>query len=475
MPSLMAQALLSAILAASDDGPLTMSSLPPEGLRILLADDEPNIRKTMIICLEQGAHAVVAVSNARDAATTNARQIFDLAFVDIRLGNDSGLDLIPELLAANPALKIVVITAYASIDSAVKAIKCGAYDYLPKPFTPAQIEIVVRKASDVLALENKLHDTEAELGQNSPDIELASLSPVMQRTLALAKQVAGSAATVALSGETGTGKGVLARLVHRWSARARKPFSVVSCPSLSSELLESELFGHVRGAFTGAQRDNPGRVALTEGGTLFLDEIGELPLPLQSKLLRFIQEREYERIGDPVTRQADVRVLTATNRDLKQAVANGTFREDLYYRLNVIQIELPPLRQRVEDIERLAGRLCAFFARQNHRRSLSLSDDALATLKAHSWPGNVRELRNTIERAAILCPGESIGAEYLPLPRQSPLREPPPELGALTSLEHIEEEHIRRVIAATHSLEAAASVLGIDQATLWRKRKKMGI
>jgi NtrC-family two-component system response regulator AlgB len=276
-----------------------------------------------------------------------------------------------------------------------------------------------------------------------------------------------------LRGPSGTGKTVLARAIHGWSHRAAKPLGTISCPTLSPELLESELFGHVRGAFTGALRDNPGRVAACEGGTLFLDEIGDLPLSIQPKLLRFIQDREYERLGDQRTRRADVRILAATNADLEQAVKDGRFREDLYYRLNVIQIEIPPLRERPDDTELLATTMLGFFGAQNHKVFRGFSEDALRALRNYQWPGNIRELRNVIERAAILCPGDVIGVENLP-ESVSP-HHPPILLGDRVPLGVIEENHIRRVLAATKSLQEAADVLGIDQATLWRKRKHYGI
>jgi NtrC-family two-component system response regulator AlgB len=237
--------------------------------------------------------------------------------------------------------------------------------------------------------------------------------------------------------------------------------------------LESELFGHVKGAFTGAVRDNPGRIAASDGGTLLLDEISDLPLPLQPKLLRFIQDREYERVGDTVTRKADVRLIAATNTKLEDAIKEGRFREDLYYRLNVIPIEIPPLRERPDDVPVLAEKLLAFHARTNHRSYLGFKDEALRALAAHSWPGNVRELSNTIERAAILCQTDRIGLECLPtnlLPRGAEVK-----IGDSTSLEKIEEAHIRRVLANSRSLQEAAGILGIDQATLWRRRKKYGI
>ncbi|HEY7585851.1 MAG TPA: sigma-54 dependent transcriptional regulator [Candidatus Deferrimicrobiaceae bacterium] len=447
------------------------ASIPP--LHILVVDDEANIRKTLTVCLETEGHHVVSVGNFQDAVTESSGRSFDLAFVDLRLGTASGLDLIPALLASSPWLKIIVITAYASIDTAVEAMRRGATDYIPKPFTPAQVTLAVRKMAEVRSMEQKIAALQEALGRAAPEADFFSESPSMQRALNLARQVAPTGATVLLRGESGTGKTVLARAIHGWSPRAEKPFAVISCPSLSPELLESELFGHVKGAFTGAVRDNPGRIAACEGGTLLLDEIGDLPLSLQPKLLRFLQDRDYERVGDSATRKADVRILSATNTDLEKAVREGRFREDLLYRLNVIQIEMPALRDRIEDIPHIAERLLAFYGRIHHRRFLGFSEEAREALLAYPWPGNLRELRNVVERASILCASERIGTEFLPATGAT--RDVPPKVGSPVRLERIEEEHIRRVLASSKSLQEAADTLGIDQATLWRRRKQYGI
>jgi NtrC-family two-component system response regulator AlgB len=451
------------------------SDVPSGGprLQILVVDDEANIRRTISVCLETEGHHVVGVSNVADAIAEAARRSFDLAFVDLRLGMDDGLDLIPALHAKSPWLKIIVITAYASIDTAVEAIRRGATDYIPKPFTPAQIGLAVRKVFEMRSLELKVAALQEDLGREHPEVDFSSANPRMKKAVDMAQQAASSEAIILIRGESGTGKTVLARAIHGWSRRAAKAFRVVSCPSFSSELLESELFGHIKGAFTGAVRDNPGRIAASEGGTLFLDEISDLPLALQPKLLRFVQDKEYERVGDDVTRKADVRILTATNIDLETAVKVGRFRKDLFYRLNVIQIEIPPLRDRPEDLARLAERLLTFHARQNHRMFLGFSDEAFSALREYAWPGNVRELSNVIERAVILCPDERIGPEFLPsllVPADAS-----PQIGDPVSLEKVEEQHIRHVLASTKSLQEAAAVLGIDQATLWRRRKKYGI
>jgi two-component system, NtrC family, response regulator AlgB len=442
-------------------------------LNILVVDDEVNVRRVLSLALEADGHRVVGVGNVADALAENSRQSFDLAFVDLRLGTSDGMDLIPALLAATPWLKIVVITAYASIDTAVEAMRRGALDYIPKPFTPAQIRLAVGKAFTLRALEHKLAALQDDLGRARPETDFSSTEPVMQRAVALARQAAESEATILLCGENGTGKTVLARAIHGWSRRADKPMGVISCPGFSAELLESELFGHVKGAFTGAVRENPGRVSLCEGGTLLLDEIGDLPLPLQPKLLRFLQDREYERVGDPRTLRADVRILAATNINLETAVREGRFREDLFYRLNVIPILIPPLRERPADIVPLAERLLIFFARSNHRSIAGFTEEAKLALTHYAWPGNVRELSNAVERAVILSRADRIGSEGLGM--TGPAGEPATKIGDPVPIDRIEELHIRRVLASAKSLQEAAEILGIDQATLWRRRKQYGL
>jgi len=442
-------------------------------LHVLVVDDEANIRKTLSFCLEAEGHRVISVSNFQDAVAEASRRSFDVAFVDLRLGTASGLDLITRLKVITPWLKIIIITAYASIDTAVEAMRRGATDYIPKPFTPSQVKLAVQKVVEVCTLEQKIAILKEDLGRANPEIDFSTQSAAMQRVLGMAKQVAATDATILLRGENGTGKTVLARMIHLWSGRAKKPFSNISCPSIPAELLESELFGHLKGAFTGADHDSPGRIAACEGGTLLLDEIGDLPLLLQPKLLRFIQDHEYERIGDSITRRADVRVIAATNIDLEKAVRDGRFREDLFYRLNVIQIILPPLRERQDDIIPLAERLLQFFGRANHRQFLGFSEEALNAMRNHVWPGNIRELRNIVEHAAIMCRGDRVGIEHLPDSLRPRLAVT--QLGDPVDLETIEEQHIRRVLASAKSLQEAADILGIDQATLWRRRKQYGI
>jgi len=303
----------------------------------------------------------------------------------------------------------------------------------------------------------------------------------MRAVMDVLQRAAKSTASVLLLGESGTGKSVAARALHAQSHLHDHPFVTISCPALSKELLESQLFGHVRGSFTGAMRDHWGKVKAAEGGTLFLDEIGDLPLEIQPKLLRLLQEKEYERLGETVTRRSEVRIVAATNRDLKKRVNEGAFREDLFYRLNVITVEMPPLRARPGDVLRFAEHYVRHCSSQFGRKVEGLTPEAAECIRRYSWPGNLRELRNTIERAVILAPDKSIGVSDLPVEIRMNQAGPagtgdaPLQAGAMVTLQALEEQHIRRVLEVTSSMNEAAEILGIDQATLYRKRKRMGM
>ncbi len=440
-------------------------------ISVLIVDDEPSILKTVSMAVESLGFTVIACASPLEALehARSATTPPDLALLDLKMYPIDGIDLMRRLLLMIPDLTPVIITAHGTISSAVGALKRGAFDYLQKPFELDQL-------SDVISNAVAFHRQKMRLG-NSSDAggaltgsEIITNHPDMLELIALAKRVAITPLPVLIEGESGTGKELFATLIHTAGERAAGPFVRVNCAALPEDLLESELFGHVKGSFTGAHRDREGRFERANGGTLFLDEIGEISSSVQAKLLRVVQEGEFERVGESETRTVDVRVVSATNRDLKEEVASGNFREDLYYRLAGLRLEIPPLRERGDDIALITlsilGRLASGEGTRKH-----LSGEVLASLASHRWPGNVRELQNVVSRAYYLSSGEEITVEDLPEEyRVEKSAGERPE-----SLEEVEREHIRRVIAESETLELAAGRLGIDPATLWRKRKKYGL
>jgi NtrC-family two-component system response regulator AlgB len=441
-------------------------------MRILVVDDHRTVRISTSQALRGEGHEAESADNGRVALLKLQEERFDLVLLDLHLEGDAdGLDYLARLQRMAPGLAVVICTAQASIGTAVEAMRRGAIDYLEKPFTPEQLRTVLTRVEKIHRLKQRAEGLADQVARTGPRVDFITADPAMKTVVDVVERAANTRATVLILGENGTGKTQLARHIHLRSAAADGPFVTVSCPSLSRELLESELFGHVQGAFTGAVKDKWGKVEAARGGTLFLDEIGELPAELQPKLLRLLQERAYERVGDTKTRTADVRVVAATNRNLAEAVKAGAFREDLFYRLNVITVTVPALRDRPEDLVRIARNYLEFFAEDAGRSAQTFTSAAWAAIRAHPWPGNLRELRNAIERAVILSRGDSV--ELADLPAELANRVTPDvALGALIPLELLEREHVRRVIARTPRLEDAAAVLGIDSATLYRRRKR---
>lgn len=454
---------------------------------ILIVDDEKSIRLTTSLALEAEGHYVETAEDGTLALKRIKEENFDLVFLDLRLGDEDGLEILQKVVAMKPQQLVTIFTAHASISTAVKATQLGAFDYLEKPFTPDQLRTILIKAKkalqtqgEVTRLKETVQELKSEVKHNSPPLRFASEDPKTRDEFDVLFRAAATSASILILGESGTGKSVIAREIHDRSHLRDKPFVTVSCPSLSKELLESVLFGHMKGSFTGAIKDTWGKVHAAEGGTLFLDEIGELPMEIQPKLLRLLQEREYERLGENKVREANVRVIAATNRDLKHSIQAGDFREDLYYRLNVISVTVPSLRDRPADLEKFANEYLNFFAGQLGRKIDGFSESGRSAVMRHPWPGNLRELRNAIERATILTRGNHVEAEDLPKPTPLQTTANGTEPGGLGiggehSLDEIEQAHLMKVLDWAPSLHDAAAVLGIDKATLYRKRKRYGI
>src|SRR5882724_8207004 len=384
----------------------------------LVIDDDKTFRDATCLLIDSEGHYAESACSGELGLSELKEGKFDSVLLDLNLGAENGLDILDQILKRQPNLPVIIFTAQGSVKNAVEAMRRGAVDFLEKPFTREQFHLVLARVQRFHLLNQNIERLEREIKDSnaqSPEILLDSTAPLMKEVMDTLVRAAKTPASILIVGESGTGKSVVARAVHQQSHLADKPFITVSCPSLSKELLESELFGHVKGAFTGALRDHWGKVKAAAGGTLFLDEIGDLPMEIQPKLLRLLQEREYERLGENITRQADLRIIAATNRDLKKRMAEGSFREDLYFRLNVISVEMPPLRARQDDLLRFADHYRKYFSTQCGRHSApGFSAAATARMLTYSWPGNLRELRNAIERAVILIKGEELDADDLP-------------------------------------------------------------
>jgi two-component system response regulator FlrC len=437
--------------------------------RVLVVDDEAGIRSFIGEVLEEKGLAVSLAADGRAAAELLDRQAFHLMITDLRMPRLDGMELLRLARERVPEMEVIVLTAHGTVASAVEAMKRGAFDYLSKPLSgPDELRLAVDRALE----RRRLKDRAQRRAAGDQEHELIAVDPAMLRVLTQVEKVAPTSATVLLLGESGTGKEVVARQIHRLSPRAGGPFVAVNCAAVSPQLVESELFGHEKGAFTGAIDQRRGRFELADGGTLFLDEVAEIPIELQAKLLRVLQEQRFERVGGARTIEVDVRVVAATNRDLERELEQGRFREDLYHRLAVFPVRLPPLRERPADILPLAEHLLARIGGQLKRPGLTLTHDARDAIAGRGWPGNVRELGNALERAAILTAGDAISASDL----TEMVGSAPAELSLDGTLKELERQAIERALAATGGhRKRAAERLGIGLRTLYDKLKEYGL
>jgi DNA-binding NtrC family response regulator len=448
-----------------------------DSLRVLLVDDDINICRTLSISLKSFNCKVTLANSVEEAVQLLKPQGFDLVLSDFRMGKKTGTDLIREAKKIDPQLLITVMTAFASIDNAIEVTREGAFDYLPKPFTQAQLGHLLKKVNLVVGLRRE----NDQLKKSSHREVFSGFTSVANLRLEeFVNKLAPTEATVLLIGESGTGKSELARTIHKKSSRCTRPFVVVNCTSLAESLLESEVFGHVKGAFTGAIHDKAGKFELANHGTLFLDEIGDLSLSSQSKLLRFLQERVIERVGSNTSLTIDARVIAATNKNLIEEVEIGRFREDLYYRLNIFECNLVPIRFRKEDLPVFIQKFMKEFSTAAHLvQAPVIPDPVMQTLLSYSWPGNIREIRNVIERIIVLSSGKPVQMSDLPDPVVHPRKSGRPDLTqsevGLVTLAEVERLHINRVLEVEKNQEKAAEILGITKVTLWRKRKEFGL
>jgi len=436
-------------------------------VRILVVDDEQHVRNSLATWFREEGYEVSVASSGKEALATLTREGTNILLVDIKMPGMDGLELQRKARELAPDATIIIMTAYASVETAVQALKEGAYDYIVKPFDPETVSRLVRKAAERYALLAENRALRERIASALPSL-VAAPGGAMAPVIELVEQVAPTDTSVLITGESGTGKELLARLVHAKSNRRFGPFVVVNCGALAEGVLESELLGHERGAFTGAVARRRGKVELADEGTLFLDEIGDVSQKVQVDMLRVLQERELTRVGGNTPVPVDFRLVTATHRDLEEEVAAGRFREDFYFRINVFTIHLPPLRERPEDIPVLAEHFLAHFADQMNRRVAGFTPEATSALVAYPWPGNVRELANAIERAVVMCRGDQIEAKHFPFAAAAPASE--------ASLAAAEEAHIRRVLASSSfNVAQAARILDIDRVTLYNKMKRYGI
>ncbi len=448
----------------------------PRQANILVIDDEETMRDSCQQTLSRNGNMVEVAEDGLMGLAMLERESFDLVILDLKMPGLSGMEVLKKIKESNPEAMVIVITGYATVESAVEAMKKGAYDFIPKPFTPDSLRVIVKRALDrkELALENVLLRGELKTSFG-PEI-MVGQNKLMKKVEELVQKVGPTDTTVLISGESGTGKELVARAIHRHSRRRDKPFVAVDCGSLVESLFESELFGHVKGSFTGATATKYGRFELANGGTLFFDEIGNITINIQTKLLRVLQEREITKVGSSQVIKVDVRIVAATNKDLQEAIKAGTFREELFYRLSVVPITLPPLREKRDDIPLLANHFLRKYNKKRKKNIRAISDRAMQALVEYDWPGNVRELENAIERAVVLTENEVIKPSdllYYGLSAEIPSRS---DAGERQRLVDIEKGHIAKTLKMFNGHKGkTAESLGIDRKTLRSKLKRYGM
>ena len=435
--------------------------------RILVVDDEFSVRDSLMNWFRKDGYEVNAAANAREALDLMDETCFDVAILDIRMPDMDGVELQSRLAQIDSSLPVIMITAFASVDTAVRTLKQGAFDYVTKPVDPDELSHLVRRALEHRRLTEENRQLRGTIDEFVGADNIIGTSPPMRKVLEMIEHVARTDATVLIRGESGTGKELVARAIHANSPRRYAPIIPVNCGGLPETLLETEFFGHEKGAFTGAQYRRKGRLEMADGGTLFLDEVGSIGVKMQVDLLRVLETKEFTRVGGMKPINVDFRVICATNEDLEKAVTDGRFREDFYYRINVFTIEVPPLRARRADIPVLANHLFERFSRHMETRITGITPAAMTLLENYDWPGNVRELSNAIERAMVIGKGPSIRPEDLPLRARTRAESPP------DSLAEVEKRHIAAVLAKTEwNITRAAELLGVDRATVYNKVKK---
>ncbi|GAB4256343.1 MULTISPECIES: sigma-54-dependent transcriptional regulator [Deferrisoma] len=441
-------------------------------MRALIVDDERSIREGLAKTLRRMGHEAEVCNDGASALDCFRQGDFDLVFLDLKMPGLDGMEVLARMRDLDPEVIVVIITGYPSIDNVLKAFRLGAYDYLPKPFSPQEVRITTARAEERRRLRFENEQLRRQL-QARTDRYVIGASPRMREVNALIEKVAATDTSVLITGESGTGKEVVARMIYELSARKDREFVAVDCSALAGPLLESELFGHVKGAFTGAHAPKRGLLELANGGTFFLDEVGNLGPETQAKLLRVLQEREVKPVGGVTARKVDVRIIAATNADLEAEVAAGRFRQDLYYRLAVFPIHLPPLRERMEDLPELVRHFVAKHAPKVHKRFREISPGFLSVLSSYNFPGNIRELENIVQRAVLLEESDVLRPSSLPAYL---LKNQPNHRKRFPTLEELERDHIALVLRACDGQKTrAAEILGIDRKTLYRKVKQYGL